>query len=218
MDRHFALPVLFAAALHGGLFFGFPQKPAPTPPRPSPVEGPVITVVPPPEKEEVVIVLSDEPMPKGNPNPPPIARDQPLIADMRDFVQKVPDLPPIEAPLMNRIPDGPIGVPGGAPEVPRDGRIVSSVFLDNPPRARVQAPLPYPHEAKREGLTGSVTVEFTVDETGRVIDPRIIDSTNHLFDAPTLQGVLKWRFEPGRRGGRVVRFRMAQPVHFSLNN
>jgi periplasmic protein TonB len=62
-----------------------------------------------------------------------------------------------------------------------------------------------------------VVVEFIVDERGRVIEPRVVRSTNRIFDDATLQAVAKWQFEPGRRDGKIVRFRMSAPVVFSLN-
>jgi protein TonB len=78
------------------------------------------------------------------------------------------------------------------------------------------APL-YPFEGKRDGLRGEVVVEFLVDETGAVHDPHVVRSSHRMFEEPTLRAVSKWKFEPGRRAGRVVRFKMAVPVVFSLN-
>ncbi len=59
-------------------------------------------------------------------------------------------------------------------------------------------------------------VEFIVEETGRVLDPRVLDSTDRVFEEATLRAVAKWRFEPGTRDGRIVRFRMTVPGVFSL--
>ena len=43
----------------------------------------------------------------------------------------------------------------------------------------------------------------------------------HQYGVPELteqlRAVAKWRFEPGRRHGQIVRFRMVVPIHFSLN-
>jgi protein TonB len=38
-----------------------------------------------------------------------------------------------------------------------------------------------------------------------------------MFEEPTLRAVAKWQFEPGRRDGRIVKFRMTVPVLFNLN-
>jgi protein TonB len=113
-----------------------------------------------------------------------------------------------------------------APEISLDpgsgpgGRIgpVMPVELDNAPRTRFQAAPHYPLGAKTAGLTGEVLVEFIVDENGHVIDPHVRRSTDRVFEESTLRAVAKWQFEPGRRAGRIVRFRMAVPVVFNLND
>jgi TonB family protein len=63
-----------------------------------------------------------------------------------------------------------------------------------------------------------VEVEFTVDETGAVVNPWVVSSTRRSFEEPTLRAVEKWRFVPGRRLGQVVSFRMRVPVLFNLND
>jgi len=90
--------------------------------------------------------------------------------------------------------------------------------LDGTPRTRAQASPIYPFEAKRTGMTGTVNVEFTVDESGGVLNPRVIESTNTIFNESAMHAVSKWKFEPGKRGGRAVRFKMVVPIVFSLND
>jgi protein TonB len=90
--------------------------------------------------------------------------------------------------------------------------------LDGPPRTRVQTPPPYPVEATHTGATGTVMVEFTVDEMGGVLNPRVVSSTHSIFNAAAVQGISRWKFEPGKRNGRVVRFKMMVPIVFALND
>ncbi|MBE36925.1 MAG: hypothetical protein CMI16_15450 [Opitutaceae bacterium] len=47
--------------------------------------------------------------------------------------------------------------------------------------------------------------------------PYLINRTDRRFEEAALRAVSKWRFEPGRRHGRVVQFRMAVPIIFRLN-
>jgi len=61
-----------------------------------------------------------------------------------------------------------------------------------------------------------VTVEFAVDTEGRVVRAEAVRYTHREFAEPAVRAVLKWRFEPGRRHGRVVPFRMAVPMEFGL--
>jgi protein TonB len=108
------------------------------------------------------------------------------------------------------LPQGDVVGPGRA-------GVVTGGELDRTPRTRLQpAPL-YPAEARRDGRSGSVTVEFVVDESGVVVAPRVTSSSDRVFEEAALRAVAKWRFEPGRRHGKVVRFRLAVPIHFSLN-
>ena len=118
---------------------------------------------------------------------------------------------------MRRILDANSGVLGGTGTALFGGPIVSGDLLDNPPRTRFQASPLYPFQAKREGTSGEVLVDFMVDEQGRVVEPRVVKSSHPMFDEPTLRAVAKWQFEPGRRDGRIVKFRMTVPVLFNLN-
>ena len=74
----------------------------------------------------------------------------------------------------------------------------------------------YPLAMKHGGIEGSVVVEFDVDRSGQVVGIRVLRSTHREFEEPTLRAVLKWRFEPGRRNGKAVPFRMQVPVDFHL--
>jgi periplasmic protein TonB len=215
MDRQFMLPISFAAAFHAALLFGF--RPSShtlmTVRDPARIVDPIFApadLADPPEPQ-----ASTEPMPKSSPEPlrPDIAEVPHLPATEHDFTINVMPHPAVnvEHPVINLPPGGddPRGKPGP--------NILSSVFLDSRPRTRAQTPPVYPFEAKRSGLTGTVTVEFIVDESGHVVDPHVIDSTDRVFEEPTLRAISKWRFEPGRKNDQIVRFRMSQPVMFNLD-
>jgi protein TonB len=105
-----------------------------------------------------------------------------------------------------------IGTPGG-PGLP----VFSPGELDRVPDARVRIAPEYPFAMKNGGIDGSVTVAFDVDRAGNVVAARVLKSTHTEFEAPTLRAVLKWRFEPGRKNGRTVPFRMVVPVDFHLS-
>jgi protein TonB len=127
-----------------------------------------------------------------------------------------PAFEPLDSNDIKRIVDT-TGIPDGKGDKLRFGDVVSSIHLDNTPRARFQASPVYPFEARRTGTPGEVHVEFVVDERGRVTDPRVVHSSNRMFDESTLRAVAKWQFEPGRRHGKPVKFRMTVPVMFNLD-
>ncbi|AOS44114.1 transport protein TonB [Lacunisphaera limnophila] len=82
-----------------------------------------------------------------------------------------------------------------------------------PKSVRRDPPL-YPYNAAKAGLNGKVQIEFIVDEAGDVINPHVVRSNNPWFERPALDAVLKWKFEPGRKGGRPVKVRANQLLEF----
>ena len=221
MNRHFLVPASIAAALHAGLLFGIrPTKSDET--SAEAARPPVIefiknviefTLEPPPTEVATAVKQgSPEEAPPVLPEPPAILCD--------GFVIKAPDTPThVNVVPVARLPLGPEGLPTGLPEGPAIGigDILGSGALDQTPRTRSQTPPIYPFEAKRNGQSGTVTVEFIVNESGHVLSARVTDSTDPVFNDSALRAVARWRFEPGRKDGRVVRFRMAVPVVFSLS-
>ena len=62
---------------------------------------------------------------------------------------------------------------------------------------------------------GTVVVEFIINTDGDVIQSQIVRSSHREFEMPALQAVQKWKFKPGRKGGRVVNVRASQLLEFN---
>lgn len=90
--------------------------------------------------------------------------------------------------------------------------------LDRVPRVLFQATPVACYQTLPNARSGQVLVEFTVDETGAVRDPRVVESIGTAFSEAALAAVSRWRFEPGVRGGRIVSFRMAVPFVFEAGD
>jgi protein TonB len=220
MKTRMLIPAAVAMSLHALVLFGFRHPPARPPVHPVRPVDPLITPVvfeAPPE-----FALTDPAVarpPRGDPDPlprseePPAPPDHPAMEFVRPSVTPNPN--PVHAAVV--IPSGPFGDPQGSSNLTGPG-IISARLLDNPPRTRSQTAPVYPFQAKSEGRPGEVLVEFTVDERGCVLNPRVIRSNDVAFEEPTLRAIAKWRFEPGRKDGHAVRFRMALPVQFKLND
>lgn len=218
MNSNYILPVSVAAAIHGVLLFGFTKSP-----KPPPIEKP------PTDMEQFVLVnLEPEieiPEPITCSGQPTLEPPSPRPASLEPIVLEVPTRMTMERPAFEpMMPDNTSTIvpqsfinPGGADGNGPFKNLLSTIDLDNSPRTRFQPAPHYPPAGKVAGLAGEVMVEFTVDEGGRVIDPRVVKSSDRMFEEPTLRAVAKWQFEPGRRAGRIVRFRMAVPVVFNLN-
>ncbi len=91
-----------------------------------------------------------------------------------------------------------------------------------PAAAQLQAllspPPPYPGEAMRAGLSGTVELEILVGADGRALDVRIARSSGHrVLDQAARRTVLtKWMFQPAMRDGHAVQAVGRVPIEFKL--
>jgi protein TonB len=93
-------------------------------------------------------------------------------------------------------------------------KIFSLADLDQTPRVVYQPAPEYPAELRRKKMEGAVYMLFVVDRDGRVLNPIIQKSSHPAFEKPATQAVRRWRFEPGKSGGRPVQFKMRVPITF----
>ncbi len=91
--------------------------------------------------------------------------------------------------------------------------VFSMADLDQKPRV-IHQPGPTISKAARRKAPGSVYIIFVVDQRGRVVDPKVQKSTDRVFEKPALAAIRQWKFEPGKRNGKAVRFRMRVPITF----
>lgn len=220
-DR-FGVPAFIAAAFHVVLLFAFDPTTRPPLTRITEVPGPVLRpfppepiVPPPPEQSDVVA-----PVKALNPGPVrPLSEDRSIPDLTAPQVGAIPGIKPTVPTRLDRIPggfgDGSPGKPG--PGDIANARIFSRDQLDRTPRAKVQPAPEYPFALRQAGIEGSVAVEFEVDTAGRVVTARALNGTTPEFAQAAVRAVLKWRFEPGRKDGRAVPFRMVVPIGFSLS-
>ncbi len=83
-------------------------------------------------------------------------------------------------------------------------------YRDNP------SPL-YPDQARRRQLEGTVVLEASIGEKGKVDELVIHASSGHrLLDEAALKAVRLWLFEPGRRNGVPIPMKILVPVRFGL--
>ena len=75
----------------------------------------------------------------------------------------------------------------------------------------------YPAEARADGVEGTVTVMFVVNETGGVQGAEVVRSPDDRLSEAALAAVRQMRFEPGRQRGEPVKVRFAVPVTFRLS-
>ena len=96
-----------------------------------------------------------------------------------------------------------------APAFPGGSQAMRQFIKDN---------LRYPQAAKENGIQGRVILQFVVDETGQVTDPKVLRSIDPSLDAEAIRLVSSMpRWTPGQQDGKVVAVRYTIPVTFSLS-
>ncbi|MEO7917559.1 MAG: TonB family protein, partial [Dokdonella sp.] len=63
----------------------------------------------------------------------------------------------------------------------------------------------YPPEALKGRIAGTVGLELTIDESGQVLDVKVVQPGGHGFDEAALAAVKSWTFEPARQDGKAIR-------------
>ncbi len=215
--QRYKWPVIVAAGLHGALFLATPDQ--------SIARGKMKSVEPdlPPIPKEVLMMedltepCDESVASSGGPSVPVIPEIPVELTDRPDFPQpKMENPDPVTT--LKEIPNvigpgkewGPIG--------PGIGKIDDAVNLDRHPRVTAQISPEYPLPLHQQGISGSVTVQFDVDTQGHVIRAEIVNCTRREFAEPALRAVRNWRFEPGKRHGKVVPFRMTVPIQFTIDS
>jgi len=218
----FALPALLAATGHVALLCLYPTVGPDLPIRlPDP---PVVTIRPIPYEPVIANPTPDAtvsaPVRTMNAGPVrPVTEDRSLPSRIGFAVEQSPtpwkaDAKIALADIPAKFGDGTSG-PRTSDGLNGDG-FLSATNLDRVPRARLQVAPVYPVGLRQAGVEGSATVEFEVDSTGVVVSARARQSTAREFEEAAVRAVLRWRFEPGRKDGRVVPFRMIVPIGFRL--
>ena len=184
-----------------------------------------------PGKKEMMDVSIEE---EAKPDKPEEEKPKELEVEKQALPDKPPELKEAPAPLdlaqlelalnpgmsdggggdfLSRAPAALSAHMTAATEVSTD-QVFSLGDLDQTPRAISQPAPEYPAALRKQKLDGTVYVLFMVDRTGRVDSPIVQRSTNPAFEPAALQAVKRWRFEPGKRNGEPVVFRMRVPITF----
>lgn len=215
MRRDLIIGLLFSIAVHGGIAWLGEIKPDAAKPK-AKDDVPTIQLMEMPklEPDEPDPVEADEAPPKPVDFAPPMQTDVPQIVTDTSFIQKLQPPPP-EGLTINKgaitIPQGQVGGLGKGIEV------FDISKLDQQPVAKFQARPQYPFEMRRAGIAGEVLVDFIVDSNGDVRNAYAARSSQREFESAAVQAVSKWKFRPGKKGGRNVNTHMQVPIVFTLN-
>jgi TonB family protein len=115
-----------------------------------------------------------------------------------------------DAPNVRPLPREEIKNPDEMPQFP-GGEIGLKEFIDNS--------IVYPERARKNGINGTVYVDFVISKSGKVTDARISRGVDPDLDKEALRIVNTlplWR--PGRKDGEMVDVSYTVPVDFVLKN
>ncbi len=90
--------------------------------------------------------------------------------------------------------------------------------LDEPPRPLARLKPIYPPQARMRKIEGNVVVEFVVAADGAPRQIEVVSSRpGDVFTEAAIRAIRRWRFTPGKKGGRAVATRVRQKVNFQLD-
>ena len=76
----------------------------------------------------------------------------------------------------------------------------------------------YPAISQENGVQGRVTVRFTINADGSVVDPVVLKGVDPHLDKEALRVISKMpKWKPGKQRGKAVRVSYNLPVRFKLN-
>lgn len=90
--------------------------------------------------------------------------------------------------------------------------------LEKRPEAVSQVAPVYPTELRKLKIEGTVTLAFVLNETGRVEDARVENSSRPEFEKPALDAIRRWKFRPGMKDGQAVRTFVRVPIKFRVSS
>jgi protein TonB len=168
--------------------------------------------VPPPPAPPIEEEEPEEPEPPPEAEPPKLAEEAPPL-----------DLAMLELALNPGTGGAGFGgdfavkLPVGGASGGGAGEDVDALFslsdLDQKPRVIYQ-PSPQMPPQLRKLAPATVAIVFVVDQRGRVENPIVQSSSDPSFEGAALAAVKQWKFEPGKRNGEPVKFRMRVPITF----
>ncbi|HEX7356315.1 MAG TPA: energy transducer TonB [Ignavibacteriaceae bacterium] len=80
----------------------------------------------------------------------------------------------------------------------------------------IQSKIKYPDEAKRNGVEGKVFIQAFIDETGNVVEAKVIKDAGYGLDEAALEAVKQTKFTPGKQKGKPVKVQVSIPIVFKL--
>jgi protein TonB len=137
---------------------------------------------------------------------------QMLVINARLVAAPAPTPPTNPRDIAAALPPAVLPMPTPIPVF--EGMFVSLAQVDQKPVQVSGAWAARPEQALKKGITGTVTVDMVVTETGEPTDLRITQSAGAVLDEAVLKALRTWRFAPALKNGVKVRTRVQRRQTF----
>ena len=199
------------------------------PPLTSAREEPVAAVVAPPPALPEVKPKAKRPVvptPAPTPSPPTEAPPKPVFGVTPEVAPAGGDVsvpvgnslavaPSNTGPVVAKAPATTVGgATAGTGSTPFAS--VPASFVKQLPRTLEEVQAPYPEEARRVDMGGTVRLRVGIDEKGRVRECKVIKRAGYGLDEAAVKAMWKFRFAPALdQAGRPVPFRINYDYRFT---
>lgn len=193
-----------------------PEEPKPPQPKPKPAPKPPIKVAevkPPPTPPP------EEAPPPPNDTPPPEQPSKPVPLVVGISMSSTTSAGSFSAPVGNTV----YGKVDGTAQDPSQvkaynaPKFVPVYQVDSEPSVASEVKVPYPEEARRAGVEGTVLLSIAVNAEGRVTRCVIISGPGYGLNEAARDALLKFRFKPAIKGGEAVATEMKYSYTFLLD-
>ncbi|WPB78632.1 energy transducer TonB [Archangium violaceum] len=192
-----------------------PKPPPPKPkvvPKPPPVKVAQAEKPPPPPPPDAA-----PPPPNDAPPPEPPSKPVPLVVGIS--MSSTTSAGGFAAPVGNTA----YGKTGNTATDPKEvkayaaPKYVPVYQVDTEPSVASEVKIPYPDEARRAGIEGTVTLSITIDSEGRVVKASIVKGLGYGLDEAARTALMRFRFKPAIKNGEPVSTEMKYSYTFVLD-
>mgnify|MGYP002639632900 CR=1 FL=1 len=93
---------------------------------------------------------------------------------------------------------------------------------DEPPKPEnwklISQNVVYPEEARQAGISGTLTMQFTIDEEGKLLDPEVVRGPDHpALKKAAIHALRSTAWFPAERAGKAISARMEMGIGFELD-
>ncbi len=200
-----------------------PPPPPPPPEEPKPPEPP--KVKPPPKPPPVKVAQVEKPPPPPleeappPPNEPPPEPTKPVPLVVGISLSSTTSAGNFAAPVGNTA----YGKVDNKAKDPSEVKQYAApkytpiYQVDSEPKVLSEVKIPYPEEARRAGIEGTVTLAITVDPDGKVVAAKVVSGPGYGLNEAAREAIKRFRFKPAIKGGEAVSTEMKYAYTFLLD-